>query len=87
MSSGGRTRWILSRNFGGDAAYAEKFQKQRMMVQDEDIRILDIQQAVVDRGGPLPTVVINADAPLMPARRIVQRLAAEEATQPRKVSA
>ena len=46
-----------------------------MMVQDEDIRILEIQQAVVDRGGPLPTVAINADAALIHARRTVQRLA------------
>jgi phenylpropionate dioxygenase-like ring-hydroxylating dioxygenase large terminal subunit len=77
-----------SRNFGGDdAAYAEKFQKQSMMIQDEDIRMLEIQQAVVDRGGPLPTVAITADAALLHARRTVQSLAHDELAQMMKATA
>jgi hypothetical protein len=48
------------------------------MIQAEDIRMLEIQQAVVDRGGPLPTVAITADSALLHARRAVQGLAHEE---------
>jgi phenylpropionate dioxygenase-like ring-hydroxylating dioxygenase large terminal subunit len=77
-----------SRNFGGDdASYTEKFQKQSLMIQAEDIRMLEIQQAVVDRGGPLPTVAITADSALLYARRAVQGLAHEEQAQSLKVSA
>ena len=77
-----------SRNFGNDdAAYVEKFEQQSSSVQDEDNRLLEIQQAVVDRGGPLPTVSIAADSALLAARRTVQRLLREEEAQMRKASA
>jgi len=77
-----------SRNFGSDdAAYVEKFEQQSSSVQDEDNRLLLLQQGVVDRGGPLPTVAISADSALLQARRTVQRLLREEEAQTRKASA
>jgi vanillate O-demethylase monooxygenase subunit len=77
-----------SRNFGNDDSdYVEKFEKQSSSVQDEDNRILEIQQAVVDRGDPIPTVPIKADSALLAARRTVQRLLREEDTKLRKVTA
>ena len=77
-----------SRNFGNDDSdYVEKFEKQSASVQDEDNRILEIQQAVVDRGDPIPTVPIKADSALLAARRTVQRLIREEETKLRKVTA
>jgi hypothetical protein len=48
---------------------------------------LEIQQAVVDRGDPIPTVPIKADSALLAARRMVQRLIREEETKLRKVTA
>jgi phenylpropionate dioxygenase-like ring-hydroxylating dioxygenase large terminal subunit len=77
-----------SRNFGGDDAdYVEKFEQQSASVQDEDNRMLVLQQKVVDRGGPLPTVSIKADSALLAARRAVQKLLQEEEAVLRKATA
>jgi hypothetical protein len=48
---------------------------------------MELQQAVVDRGGPLPTVAIAADTALLAARRTVQRLLREEEALSRKATA
>jgi vanillate O-demethylase monooxygenase subunit len=77
-----------SRNFGSnDGSYVERFEQQSSSVQDEDNRLLELQQAVVDRGGPLPTVAIAADTALLAARRTVQRLLHEEEATGRKATA
>ena len=77
-----------SRNFGNDdAEYVAKFEKQSSSVQDEDNRLLELQQMVVDRGGPLPTVPIKADSALLAARRTVQKLLRQEESKGRKVTA
>jgi vanillate O-demethylase monooxygenase subunit len=77
-----------SRNFGSnDETYVERFEQQSSSVQDEDNRLLELQQAVVDRGGPLPTVAIAADTALLGARRTVQRLLRDEEAAARKATA
>ena len=65
----------------------ERFEQQSSSVQDEDNRLLELQQAVVDRGGPLPTVAISADTALLGARRAVQRLLRDEEAAGRKATA
>src|SRR5690606_12876874 len=80
-----------SRNFGSDSdddAYAQRFQQQSFAVMAEDIGIMEIQQIAIDRGGTLTEPVpINADATLIEARRMVQKLLREEAAEARKLSA
>src|SRR5262249_18420185 len=61
-----------------DESSGEGCERQSSSGQDEDNRLLELQQAVVARGGPLPTVAIAADTALLAARRTVQRLLREE---------
>jgi hypothetical protein len=44
----------------------------------EDVSFMEIQQAAIDRGDEFEPVAIKADATLVQARRIVQRLLREE---------
>jgi vanillate monooxygenase len=79
-----------SRDFGSDSTedeYAVKFRDQSINVQMEDLAMIEMQQRVVDRGGPMPTVAINADATLIQARRVIDRLLDEAKTDRRKRSA
>ena len=70
-----------SRNFGSDSdddAMAARFKEQSFAVMAEDVRFMEIQQAGLDRAGDFQPVAIAADATLNQARRIVERLRAEE---------
>jgi len=67
--------FIWSRDFfGDDAADDAQFTSESFQVMDEDIGIIEHQQAVLDRGQPAPTVTIAADGTLMQARRMIERL-------------
>jgi vanillate O-demethylase monooxygenase subunit len=81
--------FIWSRDFGSDADddFARRFKKESFQVMDEDIAIIERQQAVIDRGLPVPTVGITADATLIQARRMVQSLLEEERTRGERKSA
>jgi hypothetical protein len=46
---------------------------------DEDIAIIEQQQAVIDRGGLLRTVAIASDATLIQSRRVLARLLSAQA--------
>jgi phenylpropionate dioxygenase-like ring-hydroxylating dioxygenase large terminal subunit len=79
-----------SRNFGSDSnddAMATRFKEQSFAVMAEDVRFMAIQQAGLDQAGEFQPVAIAADATLNQARRIVERLRAEEAERPRQLSA
>jgi vanillate O-demethylase monooxygenase subunit len=70
-----------SRNFGSDSdddAYAKRFQEQSFAVMAEDLSFMEIQQANIDRDGTFDPVAIRADATLIQARRVVERLRREE---------
>lgn len=64
--------FMWSRDFGEETDAA--FTQESFQVMDEDIAIIERQQEVIDRGRPLPTVAITADATLIQARRVVERL-------------
>jgi vanillate O-demethylase monooxygenase subunit len=78
-----------SRDFGSDYddAHAQRFQEQSFAVMAEDVGIMEIQQAALDRGDTFEPVAIRADATLIQARRIVERLAREEQAASRRKSA
>jgi vanillate O-demethylase monooxygenase subunit len=65
-----------SRDFGD--AQDEAFTRESYEVMDEDVAIVEQQQAVIDRGRPLPTVAISSDATLLQARRVLERLVDEQ---------
>jgi vanillate monooxygenase len=70
-----------SRNFGSpsdDDALAQRFQEQSFAVMAEDVSFMEIQQQGLDRAGAFRPVAIRADATLIQARRIVERLRTEE---------
>jgi vanillate O-demethylase monooxygenase subunit len=70
-----------SRNFGSasdEDAYARRFQEQSFAVMAEDVSFMEIQQAAIDRGDDFEPVAIKADATLIHARRIVERLLRDE---------
>ena len=71
--------FMWSRDFGADVD--EGFTKESFQVMDEDIAIIQHQQAVIDRGQPLPTVAIAADATLLQARRVLERLVRQQAAE------
>lgn len=79
-----------SRNFGSDSdddAAAIRFQEQSYAVMAEDVSFMEIQQVGLDRASNFEPVAIRADATLIQARRIVDRLRNEEQTQIRLLSA
>ncbi|HXS39200.1 MAG TPA: aromatic ring-hydroxylating dioxygenase subunit alpha [Stellaceae bacterium] len=79
-----------SRNFGSasDAdPMALRFQEQSYAVMAEDVSFMEIQQQGLDRAGDFQPVAIRADATLIQARRIVERLRQEERAQARRQSA
>ena len=79
-----------SRDFGStsdDDALALRFQEQSYAVMAEDVSFMEIQQAGLDRADSFEPVAIRADATLIQARRIVNRLRAQEAAQARLRSA
>jgi hypothetical protein len=45
---------------------------------DEDISFMPLQQRCIEENGGFTTTAINADATLIEARRVVQRLQREE---------
>ncbi len=70
-----------SRNFGSDSdddAMAMRFQEQSFAVMAEDVSFMEIQQRGLDRAGHFEPVAIRADATLIQARRLVDKLRAEE---------
>ncbi len=79
-----------SRNFGSASADDEKsvrFQEQSYAVMAEDVSFMEIQQAGLDRAGAFEPVAIRADATLIQARRIVERLRREEKALSQRMSA
>jgi phenylpropionate dioxygenase-like ring-hydroxylating dioxygenase large terminal subunit len=79
-----------SRNFGSDSdddAMAMRFQEQSFAVMAEDVSFMEIQQAGLDRAGNFEPVAIRADATLIQARRIVERLRNEEQAKAQRLSA
>jgi vanillate monooxygenase len=75
-----------SRNFGSpsdDDAMALRFQEQSFAVMAEDVSFMEIQQQGLDRAGEFQPVAIRADATLVQARRIVERLREEERAEGR----
>jgi phenylpropionate dioxygenase-like ring-hydroxylating dioxygenase large terminal subunit len=79
-----------SRDFGPkDENHPEaiRFRDESFSVMDEDVAIMEKQQAVVDRGGSLPTVAIKADSTLIQARRIVDRLMSDPGNPGQQLSA
>jgi vanillate O-demethylase monooxygenase subunit len=68
--------FMWSRDFGDEVD--EAFTAESFQVMDEDIAIVERQQAVIDRGLPVPTIAISADATLIQARRVVARLRNEQ---------
>lgn len=70
-----------SRNFGSDSdddAMAIRFQEQSFAVMAEDVSFMEIQQEGLDRAGDFDPVAIRADATLIQARRLVDKLRAGE---------
>lgn len=79
-----------SRNFGSDYdddPVALRFQEQSFAVMAEDVSFMEIQQQGLDRAADFAPVAIRADATLMLARRIVERLRNEEAAQANRLPA
>lgn len=80
-----------SRDFGPteeDHPDAIRFKEQSFAVMAEDVEIMGIQQAAIDRGGPMRNPVpINADATLVEARKMVQKLLREEEAAGERLSA
>ena len=79
-----------SRNFGSDAdddAMALRFQEQSFAVMAEDVSFMEIQQEGLDRAGSFEPVAIRADATLIQARRIVERLRHEELARRQRLTA
>jgi phenylpropionate dioxygenase-like ring-hydroxylating dioxygenase large terminal subunit len=74
-----------SRDFGPteeDHPAAVRFREQSYAVMAEDVEIMGIQQAAIDRGGEMKNPVpINADATLVEARKMLQKLLSEEQAQ------
>ena len=54
---------------------------------DEDIGFMPLQQNCIERFGAFESIPINADATLIEARRVVQRLMREERAAAEKLSA
>jgi vanillate O-demethylase monooxygenase subunit len=67
-----------SRNFLLGIEHDEHFQAQSYKIMDQDISFMPLQQQCVERFGELRAVPINADATLIEARKVVQRLLREE---------
>ena len=79
-----------ARDFGTDSdtdELAVRFQEQSFAVMAEDVGIMEIQQTALDRGDTFDPVAIKADATLIQARRIVERLREEEKAAGRRLSA
>jgi vanillate O-demethylase monooxygenase subunit len=80
-----------SRDFGPkeeDHPASIRFKEQSFAVMAEDVGIMEIQQAAIDRTGqPRPPVPINADATLVAARKMVEKLLREEAGNGERLSA
>jgi len=80
-----------SRDFGptdeNDPA-SVRFKEQSFAVMAEDVGIMEIQQAAIERTGtPRPPVPINADATLVAARKMVEKLLHEEQAGGARLSA
>lgn len=54
---------------------------------DEDISFMPLQQHCIEEFGSFPSIPINADATLIEARRVVQRLLREEQAARQKLPA
>jgi vanillate O-demethylase monooxygenase subunit len=67
-----------SRNFLLGTEHDAGFQAQSYKIMDQDISFMPLQQQCVERFGELRYVPINADATLIEARKVVQRLLREE---------
>jgi len=76
-----------SRNFMLRPENEPRFREQSYKVMDEDISFMPLQQACVERFGQFRTIPINADATLIEARKVVQRLLREEQGAAAKLSA
>ncbi len=71
-----------SRNFGPADAndpMSLKFEKQSLQVLEEDLSLMEMQQANIERAEAFRPAIITADATLVQARRVLDRLRKEEA--------
>lgn len=69
--------FMWSRDFGDQVD--EAFTRESLQVMDEDIAIIEQQQAVIDRGRGNRPVAIASDATLIQARRVLARLVRAQA--------
>lgn len=76
-----------SRNFLLRPEHEDRFRAQSYAVMDEDISFMPLQQRCIEESGGFRTIPINADATLIEARRVVQRLLREEQGAAEKLSA
>lgn len=76
-----------SRNFLLRPENEPRFREQSYAVMDEDISFMPLQQQSIERAGHFRPIPINADATLLEARKIVQRLLREEQAEGQKRSA
>jgi vanillate O-demethylase monooxygenase subunit len=76
-----------SRDFLLRAEHEGRFREQSYAVMDEDVSLMPLQQACIERFGHFRPVPINADATLIEARKVVQRLMREEQAAAAKLSA
>ena len=76
-----------SRNFLLRPENEGRFREQSYAVMDEDISFMPLQQRCIEQFGSFTTIPINADATLIEARRVVQRLLREEQAAAQKLSA
>jgi vanillate monooxygenase len=72
------SRDFFERGVKDDSEDDDRFRRESFQVMEEDIGIIERQQAVIDRGRPVPTVAISADGTLIQARRVLERLRARQ---------
>jgi vanillate O-demethylase monooxygenase subunit len=76
-----------SRNFLLGQEHDPHFREQSYAVMEEDISFMPLQQRCIDAFGAFKSVPINADATLIEARRVIQRLLHNEQGAAQKRSA
>jgi vanillate O-demethylase monooxygenase subunit len=81
--------WALAHGFGADDPDAvAEFHRQSHQVIGEDVAVFEAQQRIIDLDPDAPTIDINYDAGPLQARRLIDRLLAEQLpTGPQRASA
>ena len=79
--------WALAHSIDGDDAVSvAEFHRQSQQVIGEDIAVFEAQQRMIDRNPASPTVDIGYDSGPLQARRLIDRLLAQQ-NAPRRESA